>query len=111
MKKYLIGLLLALSLFGCATTTASPATEERAQFCTQVAQAVEAVVALKNQGMPVSEFQEGIATLKRELPAQGMPQGLVNEAIHALQEGYAQGGHPTQRGNEAFKACLNQKQV
>lgn len=108
MKKYLLGLLLALASL---TSFAGPAQDERRDFCAATAYASIDVMNAKINGMGVQEFETALQELVNELQKGGYPRSSIEEVMNFLREAYSAevpGQHVAQR---IFDQCMRQKQV
>lgn len=108
MKKYLLGLFFAL-----ASLSSLAATEvNREPFCRAVGNLAGSVASSKVGGMSQGDFEAALRSLAEELKESGLSEILQNEVVAAAKEAWANpGANPSMRAFEAYKTCLNQKQV
>lgn len=107
LTKATLGAILALAAL---TSLASPAREERSQFCAATAQTAYEVILLREQGMPKETFDKGLAALLLDLDGQ-LSKSQLEEVKHFLQEAYVSQGSPSGTARRIFEACMNQKIV
>lgn len=107
MKKYLLGLLLALASL---SSFAGPAQDERRDFCAATAYTSLDVMQAKINGMGVQEFETKLQELIDAISGK-FSKAQLEEIKHFLREAYAAeapGSHVAQR---IFDQCMSQKQV
>jgi hypothetical protein len=107
MKKYLLGLLVALTSL---LAFASPETEARLQFCKATAYTALDVVAAKQQGMTKGQFETALAELLAELKGQ-LPDNELGEIVHFLREAFASTGTPQATAQRIFDSCVQSKRT
>lgn len=112
MFKKLCLFLTAMLL--SAFVLASPAQQERQEFCVFVANNAAQAAAAKQLKMSQSDFENKLNEYLLVLFMQTIPSGVLtedqfNEIALAMKEGYAQGRPPAVAGEAAFNACMNKK--
>lgn len=102
MKKYILGLLLALS----AATSMAASGIPRDEFCNVLGATAAQVQGLKQQGMGVQELEIQLALVNVQLEVSGFSPEEVDEILTALRFAYAVDGSPAEIGERVTTSCL-----
>jgi biotin synthase-like enzyme len=104
VKKLFISVFLSVAALGAV---ASPAQQERHNFCVAVMSVHESAGQMADNGATVMEFFQGLLQLKQVLEMRGFTDEQVSTVIDAAVDGY----NHQKTQEEIYKQCVTRSEV